>query len=189
MDPKNPYRSPMSDLTPPASGLDTTSPLDPSGRFGRLSWMAWNLLLALLGVLIVMALMAAGIITMPDPEAAPAAGIGAGLSVGMLIVQLVLVVFGVLLTIRRFHDMDASGWWSALLIVPLVNLIAFLVLAIRRGNPGANRFGPPRPTAGWEKVLGILYIVLMVVGVVGGILAAIAIPAYMEYQATAAGMN
>jgi uncharacterized membrane protein YhaH (DUF805 family) len=179
----------MSDLTPPAGGVDTTTPLDPSGRFGRLSWTAWNLLLAVLGFLIVMALMAAGMITVPDPQTAPAAGLGAGLSVGILIFDLVLVVFGVLLTIRRFHDMDASGWWSALLIVPLANLIVFLVLAIKRGNPGANRFGPPRPTAGWEKVLGILYIVLMVVGVLGGILAAIAIPAYMEYQATAAGMN
>jgi uncharacterized membrane protein YhaH (DUF805 family) len=163
--------------------------MDPSGRFGRLSWMAWNLLLALLGLLIVVALTAAGIVTLPDAETTPTAGVGAGLPVGMLIVQLVLVVFGVLLTIRRFHDMDASGWWAALLIVPLANLIVFLVLAIRRGSPSANRFGPPRPTAGWEKVLGILYIVLMVVGVIGGILAAIAIPAYMEYQATAAGMG
>ncbi len=189
MDPKNPYRSPMSDLTLPAGGIDTTNPLDPSGRFGRLSWMAWNLLLALLGFLVVMVLMAAGMIAMPDSEADPTAGLGTGLPVGMLILQLVLVVFGVLLTIRRFHDMDASGWWSALLIVPLANLIVFLVLAIKRGNTGANRFGPPRPTAGWEKVLGIVYIVLMVVGVLGGILAAIAIPAYMEYQSTAAGMN
>jgi uncharacterized membrane protein YhaH (DUF805 family) len=189
MDPKNPYRSPMSDLSPPTSGVDTTNPLDPSGRFGRLSWMAWNMILAVLGILIVVALMATGMIAMPDPETAAAAGLGAGLSVGILVLDLVLVVFGVLLTIRRFHDMDASGWWSALLIVPLANLIVFLVLAIKRGSPGANRFGPPRPTAGWEKVLGILYIVLMVVGVLGGIVAAIAIPAYMEYQTSAAGMN
>lgn len=189
MESNNPYRSPASNLTSPVGGVDTTSPLDPSGRFGRLSWMAWNLLLALVGFLVVMALMATGMIAVPDPQTDATAGLGTGLPLGVLVLQLALVVFGVLLTIRRFHDMDASGWWSALLIVPLANLIVFLVLAVKRGSADRNRFGPPRPTAGWEKVLGILYIVLMVVGVIGGILAAIAIPAYMEYQATAAGMR
>ena len=91
-----------------------------------------------------------------------------------------------ILAIRRFHDINASGWWSATLLLPLGNLIAVLVLAFKRGDETANRFGPPRPTPNWERVLGIIYIVLLVVGLVGGIVGAIAIPAYMNYQAQAA---
>jgi uncharacterized membrane protein YhaH (DUF805 family) len=178
MDPKNPYRSPMSDLTPPAGGVDITNPFDPSGRFGRLSWMAWNLVLGLGGFIVVAALMAGGLIAMPDPESAAMPAMGVGAMIGIFAIEIVLLVFYILLTIRRFHDIDASGWWTALIIVPLVNLIVFLVLLFKRGNEGANRFGPPRPTAGWEKVLGIVYIVLMVLGLIG-VIAAIAIPAFM----------
>jgi uncharacterized membrane protein YhaH (DUF805 family) len=181
MDPKNPYRSPTSDLTRPVAGVDNTSPFDPSGRFGRLSWLAWNLVVGIAFAVVVFGLMAAGLIAMPSPEAAAESSLTAGMGVGILILDIVMVVVAVLFTIRRFHDFDASGWWSALLIVPLVNFAVFLVLAFKRGTDDANRFGPPRPTPGWEKAFGIAYIVLMVIGLIG-MIAAIAIPAYVGYQ-------
>ena len=182
MDPTNPYRSPQSDLAA-AAGADTTHPLDPSGRFTRLSWFAWNMILGLAVLLLVLALMAAGLVAMPDTGSAAAPA----MSLGVLAMDVAFVVLGVLLAIRRLHDMNASGWWAALLIAPLVNVIVLLVLAFTRGSEGANRFGPPRPTRGWEKVLGILYIVLIAAGFVGGILVAIAIPAYMDYMQAASG--
>lgn len=184
MDPKNPYRSPASDLTPPPGGVDATNPLDPKGRFTRLSWLAWNMVLGFAGMLIVFALMAAGLIAMPNPETMEPA-MGAGLGLGILVLDLALLVVVILLAIRRFHDFDASGWWTALLILPLVNFIVFLVLAFKRGDEGANRFGPARPTPGWEKVVGIIYIVFVVLGLIG-MIAAIAIPSFMQYQQQAA---
>jgi hypothetical protein len=87
---------------------------------------------------------------------------------GMLIVM-------ILLTIQRCHDFNMSGWMSLLLIVPLVPLLFWII----PGTQGANRFGnqPPPNTTG-AVVLALILPALFVVG----ILAAIAIPAYMDYQ-------
>ena len=188
MDKSNPYASPRSDVTHPApTAVDTTSPFDPNGRFTRLSWLAWNLVLAVIGSVVVgvvvLLLGLLGLVAMPQPDAAPNAAVPIVGMIVMLIPYLIMAVLGVILTIRRFHDIDASGWWSLTLIVPLVNLIAFLVIAFKRGDETTNRFGPPRPTPSWERVVGIIYIVLIVLGFVGGIIAAIAIPSLVDYQA------
>ncbi len=186
MEPSNPYSSPRSDLNRPAPGLvDTTNPFDPKGRFTRLSWLAWNLVLGVLVMVVAFGLMALGVVAVPEPEANEALPLFMG--IGLLVPQILFLVVYLLLAIRRFHDINAAGWWSILLIVPLANVVAVLVLVFKRGDATANRFGPPRPTPSWERVVGIISIVFMVVGLVGGIIAAIAMPALMEYQSTAMG--
>lgn len=40
-------------------------------------------------------------------------------------------------------------------------------LALKRGSEGDNPFGPPRRTPGWQKALGIVPILFLVLGVVG----------------------
>lgn len=58
---------------------------------------------------------------------------------GGLVVMLLLLAA----TARRYHDIDKSGWWAALFIIPLVGL--FLVLpqcGFFRGTKGSNQFGP-----------------------------------------------
>jgi uncharacterized membrane protein YhaH (DUF805 family) len=175
----NPYASPLSDLTPPRGGSDRTGPFDPKGRFTRLSWLAWNLVIGLVGTLVVLVLMAAGVAALPAAD--PQAGASVLMLAGMLIPQVVIVVLAWLLAIRRFHDLGASAWWTLTLLLPIGNLIAFLVLALKRGDAGPNRFGPPRPTPDWERVVGIIYIVLMVIGLLGGI-AALLIPGLLEEQ-------
>ncbi|WP_295449325.1 DUF805 domain-containing protein [uncultured Thiodictyon sp.] len=187
MDKSNPYASPLSDVTRPAPmGVDSTSPFDPNGRFSRLSWLAWSLVLGVVGSVVVgvlvFVLSLLGLVAMPQPGADPSAAVPIVGVIVMLIPYLIMVVLGVILTVRRFHDIDASGWWCLLFIVPLANLVAFLVLLFKRGDDAANRFGPPRPTAGWEQVVAIIYIVLIVLGLVGGIIAAIAIPSVISYQ-------
>lgn len=47
-----------------------------------------------------------------------------------------------LLSVRRLHDMYLSGWYALVLLVPLVNLPAYLLLAVRPGTPGPNPWGP-----------------------------------------------
>jgi uncharacterized membrane protein YhaH (DUF805 family) len=44
--------------------------------------------------------------------------------------------------IRRLHDIDKSGWWILIALVPLVGGIWLLVLLCLAGKPGPNRFGP-----------------------------------------------
>ena len=36
--------------------------------------------------------------------------------------------------VRRFHDMGKSGWWSLLMLVPLVNFVTLIVLLFSSGQ-------------------------------------------------------
>jgi uncharacterized membrane protein YhaH (DUF805 family) len=43
---------------------------------------------------------------------------------------------------RRLHDVNKSGWWQLLVIVPVVGWIILLIWVIKKGDEGENRFGP-----------------------------------------------
>jgi uncharacterized membrane protein YhaH (DUF805 family) len=57
-----------------------------------------------------------------------------------------LAVFlpGLAVAVRRLHDLDKSGWWLLLYLIPIVGVIIILVWVCTKGTPGANRFGPER---------------------------------------------
>ncbi len=46
------------------------------------------------------------------------------------------------LTVKRLHDRGLSGWLAILLAVPVLGILAFVVIGLLPGNPGANAFGP-----------------------------------------------
>jgi uncharacterized membrane protein YhaH (DUF805 family) len=76
------------------------------------------------------------------------------------------------LTIRRCHDFNATGWFSLLLFVPLVNLLFVFI----PGSKGENRFGPkPLPNPSASVVIAVIGCILL-----GGILAAFTVSAYWE---------
>ncbi|MBK1722538.1 DUF805 domain-containing protein [Thiocystis violacea] len=173
MSPENPYQTPASDLRQPLKGeTDQSSPFSPRGRFGRLSYLAWGTVLYLIVMLVAVALSAAGLMNTSSPE-----------SVGLvqILVTIPAAVVGILFGIRRLHDINAGGWWMLLSVVPIVNIGLALVLFLKAGTPDANRFAPPRPTPTWERVVGIIGVVLLVLGLVG-IVAAILIPLVVGVQ-------
>lgn len=44
---------------------------------------------------------------------------------------------------RRFHDMNRSGWWTLVILIPFgIGIIALLVALMFKGTSGTNRFGP-----------------------------------------------
>ncbi len=43
-------------------------------------------------------------------------------------------------TIRRLHDLDASGWWVLAMFLPVVNLLIWLSLLFAPGTGGRNRY-------------------------------------------------
>ncbi len=45
-------------------------------------------------------------------------------------------------TARRLHDIDKSGWWQLIALIPLIGWIIMLIWMIKKGTPGDNRFGP-----------------------------------------------
>jgi len=63
------------------------------------------------------------------------------------LVGLALLLPGLSVSIRRLHDINRSGWWILIFIIPIVGFILWLVWFLREGDPGENKYGPP-PVAG-----------------------------------------
>lgn len=63
------------------------------------------------------------------------------LIMGLFALAIILPSFAV--TARRMHDIDRSGWWQLVSLIPMVGGIALLVMCALKGVPGANRFGEP----------------------------------------------
>ena len=63
-----------------------------------------------------------------------------------LIALVFYAIFSFSLSIRRLHDLDISGWWFALQLIPIVGEIQFLILLFSKGTVGNNRFGTDTKT-------------------------------------------
>jgi uncharacterized membrane protein YhaH (DUF805 family) len=46
------------------------------------------------------------------------------------------------MSIRRLHDLDRSGWWYFLVLIPIIGWIILLIWDCTKGTDGPNRFGP-----------------------------------------------
>jgi len=57
------------------------------------------------------------------------------------LVGLALILPNLSVAVRRLHDIDRSGWWLLIALVPLVGWIVLLIWDVSRGTTGANRFG------------------------------------------------
>ena len=58
------------------------------------------------------------------------------------------------LWVRRLHDIDRTGWWLLINLVPLVGTIVLLVFALTPGTPGSNQYGPdPKQATGEARVV------------------------------------
>jgi len=49
---------------------------------------------------------------------------------------------------RRLHDINKSGWWQIIAIIPLIGAIVLIVWLATKGEKGSNRYGEsPQPEA------------------------------------------
>jgi uncharacterized membrane protein YhaH (DUF805 family) len=55
---------------------------------------------------------------------------------------LAILIPSLAVTVRRLHDIDRSGWWIFINLIPLIGAIVLLVFAVSEGTPGNNRYGP-----------------------------------------------
>jgi uncharacterized membrane protein YhaH (DUF805 family) len=58
-----------------------------------------------------------------------------------LIVALATLLPSIAAGVRRLHDIDRSGWWLLIGLVPLIGFIVLIVFLTKRGTEGQNRFG------------------------------------------------
>jgi len=77
--------------------------------------------------------------------------VGKAMGMGDLLAS--LLALGVLLpnvavSVRRWHDIGKSGWWTLLLVIPFVNLIVMLIF-LTKVSEGPNQYGegPQGPAA------------------------------------------
>ena len=54
---------------------------------------------------------------------------------------LVTLIPSIALLTRRLHDVNKSGWWQLLVLIPLIGWIVLLVWACRAPDDRPNRFG------------------------------------------------
>ena len=113
-----------------------------TGRIGRLNFLILSI--------------ASYAVTLVGYGIAAAIGLGSASEAGAGVAVLVVVagaIAGLVISlsawIRRFHDMDQSGWMALLSFVPLANVVMFFVLLFAPGTPGPNKHGarPGTPMA------------------------------------------
>ena len=147
---------------------ETDHPLSIRGRFGRLSFIGWYAFLNVLSFFASIAFsLAVGIfnfstMTLNSQFADLLTGM-AGL--GYVALLVFYLYFYIVITARRLHDLDKSGWMMLLLLLPVINIFFILYLLLAPGTAGLNRYGAPRPAAFWEKLLAWLMIIIAVLSI------------------------
>jgi len=100
-----------------------------SGRAKRKEYWLFTLLFIILEIVTVVIDGAMGTL---DPMS------GYGIISGLTTLGLLLP--GIAVLVRRLHDIDQSGWWGLIALVPIANLV-LLVFLCMDGTNGENRFG------------------------------------------------
>lgn len=59
-----------------------------------------------------------------------------------IVIGLGLLIPSLAVQVRRLHDIDRTGWWLLIGLVPLIGWIVLLIFYVQRGTEGDNRFGP-----------------------------------------------
>lgn len=58
------------------------------------------------------------------------------------IICLLILLPSLAVQIRRLHDIDRTGWWILINLVPIIGLIVLIIFFATEGTQGQNRFGP-----------------------------------------------
>jgi uncharacterized membrane protein YhaH (DUF805 family) len=117
-----------------------------NGRSPRKSfWLAILVMIVISWILqfIVFAIFGTGM--MVDPNATPEAQMAAlnAMWLPLGIVMLITLWPTLAIYTKRWHDRNKSGWWTLILLVPLIGFIWLLVeLGFLRGTEGPNSYGP-----------------------------------------------
>jgi uncharacterized membrane protein YhaH (DUF805 family) len=81
-------------------------------------------------------------VRIPTVVVAIVAGIHIDASVGILLGFLIVCNL-IVAEIKRWHDINKSGMWVFISLVPFGNFYAIYKLGFCKGTDGANQYGPP----------------------------------------------
>lgn len=169
----NPYQSPQADVN---ASNETYQPnfFSMHGRIGRIRYLAFTAgasIFAFIPLIIVQLMLG-------QTAQAPGESLSSPVLIFVMIAYVVSIFGTIIFTKRRFNDLNLSGWFSLLLLIPLLNILVTLFLVFFPGSKTINRFGAKPVKNTLMTWLAGLIIPLLVIF---GIIAAIAIPAYADY--------
>lgn len=101
---------------------------DFSGRARRREYWTFALVNCLIATLLLILGLAFG-------EDSPASNIM------VTIFYLIMLVPNLSVSVRRLHDIDKSGWYMFLSLIPLIGGLILLVWALMDSEPGENQYG------------------------------------------------
>ncbi|SHJ48847.1 Uncharacterized membrane protein YhaH, DUF805 family [Dethiosulfatibacter aminovorans DSM 17477] len=64
-----------------------------------------------------------------------------GVLLVLLVLAIIIAIFELSICVRRLHDIEKSGWYVLLQVIPIVNVILALVLIFMKGTDGPNEYG------------------------------------------------
>jgi uncharacterized membrane protein YhaH (DUF805 family) len=108
--------------------LTTSSSQKGKGRMGRLRYFIWVVIIAIVSTAGSYALL----FFIPDFF------LSAGLSILLYIAILIVSAY---VAVKRFHDLNKSGWYVLALIVPIYDIYLTVELLLQCGTEGPNRYG------------------------------------------------
>ncbi len=84
--------------------------------------------------------------------------------IGLLVTFVPFFVYSsIIYPMRRLHDLNQSGWWALLSLVPYINYAFLLYLAIVEGSEEYNQYGaPPKPNTKIHYVVFYTTLTLLV---------------------------
>ena len=71
----------------------------------------------------------------------------------MVLFSLALLLPSIAITARRLHDIDKSGWWQLIGLIPIVGWIIVIIWYAKQGDAGENRFGSAVAVAKADAVI------------------------------------
>ncbi|CAK9892578.1 MULTISPECIES: DUF805 domain-containing protein [Pseudomonas] len=120
------------------------------GRIGRVRLLAWGMALfaATMGGIMLVAMLSSSV----------SMDLGGLVMIGLLSARILSMLF----IVQRLHDLNWSGWFCWLSVLPWVGNFLLLVLVLMPGTRGSNRFGPPpAPNNNAVVILAWLWLVLL----------------------------
>ncbi|HIE34981.1 MAG TPA: DUF805 domain-containing protein [Campylobacterales bacterium] len=66
-----------------------------------------------------------------------------GFPIFELLVFLALFVPDIAIAVRRLHDINKTGWWLLVGLIPLIGALVLIAFFVMKSYPDDNQYGPP----------------------------------------------
>lgn len=95
------------------------------------------------------------------------APLAACLGLVAMIAGLAVMVYS---SIKRLHDLNRSGWFYLISLIPLVGIVWSLFYALKPGSEESNKYGAKLEASQGDKVMGVIGIAFTFLIAVGSVL-------------------